>query len=173
MRPPPTRIGNGGRYARRNAAILPRSTSSEMATISKSLRSSSLYSCAMWGNSSRHGSHHDAQKFTSVTLPANRASVTVSPFTSGSAKAGAKVVRSGPAAPPSSESASNARPDRKSTRLNSSHLVISYAVFCLQTKTQHAPAIKYDTRRPINKAIALDLVALSLALALVTYHVAD
>src|SRR5256885_11236609 len=26
--------------------------------------------------------------------------------------------------------------DRKSTRLNSSHLVISYAVFCLQTK-QH------------------------------------
>src|SRR5256885_9765864 len=26
------------------------------------------------------------------------------------------------------------RPDRKSTRLNSSHLVISYAVFCLKTK---------------------------------------
>src|SRR5256885_2512713 len=26
-------------------------------------------------------------------------------------------------------------PDRKSTRLNSSHLVISYAVFCLKTKT--------------------------------------
>src|SRR5256885_7214525 len=34
-------------------------------------------------------------------------------------------------------------PDRKSTRLNSSHLVISYAVFCLKTKkpdvAQHAP----------------------------------
>src|SRR5688500_7084531 len=28
----------------------------------------------------------------------------------------------------------NIRPDRKSTRLNSSHLVISYAVFCLKTK---------------------------------------
>src|SRR5256885_9048438 len=28
-------------------------------------------------------------------------------------------------------------PDRKSTRLNSSHLVISYAVFCLKNKTQH------------------------------------
>src|SRR5256885_13224178 len=28
-----------------------------------------------------------------------------------------------------------ARPDRKSTRLNSSHLVISYAVFCLKKKT--------------------------------------
>src|SRR6202030_4766947 len=29
--------------------------------------------------------------------------------------------------------------DRKSTRLNSSHLVISYAVFCLQKSTQHTP----------------------------------
>src|SRR2546426_3004749 len=27
-----------------------------------------------------------------------------------------------------------AKPDRKSTRLNSSHLVISYAVFCLKKK---------------------------------------
>src|SRR5688500_19756182 len=27
--------------------------------------------------------------------------------------------------------------DRKSTRLNSSHLVISYAVFCLKKKTEH------------------------------------
>src|SRR5688500_19210800 len=27
--------------------------------------------------------------------------------------------------------------DRKSTRLNSSHLVISYAVFCLKKKTKH------------------------------------
>src|SRR5256885_9723717 len=30
--------------------------------------------------------------------------------------------------------------DRKSTRLNSSHLVISYAVFCLKKKTR-APAV--------------------------------
>src|SRR2546426_2197942 len=28
--------------------------------------------------------------------------------------------------------------DRKSTRLNSSHLVISYAVFCLKKKKKHA-----------------------------------
>src|SRR5256885_11048260 len=28
-------------------------------------------------------------------------------------------------------------PDRKSTRLNSSHLVISYAVFCLKKKINH------------------------------------
>src|SRR5256885_11787883 len=31
--------------------------------------------------------------------------------------------------------------DRKSTRLNSSHLVISYAVFCLKKKTQLLPTI--------------------------------
>src|SRR2546426_2232837 len=30
----------------------------------------------------------------------------------------------------------HARRDRKSTRLNSSHLVISYAVFCLKKKTR-------------------------------------
>src|SRR5205814_7932636 len=37
-----------------------------------------------------------------------------------------------------SPSRSSARPgrDRKSTRLNSSHLGISYAVFCLKKKTQ-------------------------------------
>src|SRR5256885_6793722 len=29
------------------------------------------------------------------------------------------------------------RADRKSTRLNSSHLVISYAVFCLKKKIEH------------------------------------
>src|SRR5256885_9565632 len=31
-------------------------------------------------------------------------------------------------------------PDRKSTRLNSSHLVISYAVFCLKKKKTKNPA---------------------------------
>src|SRR5256885_6736710 len=36
--------------------------------------------------------------------------------------------------PPSVLRAWRARADRKSTRLNSSHLVISYAVFCLQKK---------------------------------------
>src|SRR5256885_7901843 len=30
------------------------------------------------------------------------------------------------------------QPDRKSTRLNSSHLVISYAVFCLKKKKQES-----------------------------------
>src|SRR5256885_9866373 len=35
-------------------------------------------------------------------------------------------------------------PDRKSTRLNSSHLVISYAVFCLKKKKN---ALRYTTHR--------------------------
>src|SRR5256885_4323458 len=42
-----------------------------------------------------------------------------------------------------------ARPDRKSTRLNSSHLVISYAVFCLKkkkhsTQMEEPPYIEFD-----------------------------
>src|SRR5256885_3496239 len=32
-------------------------------------------------------------------------------------------------------------PDRKSTRLNSSHLVISYAVFCLKKKKKNSPVV--------------------------------
>src|SRR5256885_8442102 len=34
--------------------------------------------------------------------------------------------------------------DRKSTRLNSSHLVISYAVFCLKKKKLHRPRPTVD-----------------------------
>src|ERR1039457_1271343 len=37
-------------------------------------------------------------------------------------------------ASPSASAAKNPSRDRKSTRLNSSHLVISYAVFCLKKK---------------------------------------
>src|SRR5256885_12751677 len=35
--------------------------------------------------------------------------------------------------------------DRKSTRLNSSHLVISYAVFCLKKKKKHISIINSAT----------------------------
>src|SRR2546426_6082995 len=35
-------------------------------------------------------------------------------------------------------------PDRKSTRLNSSHLVISYAVFCLKKKNKKKRTPQYD-----------------------------
>src|SRR5258705_2469787 len=37
--------------------------------------------------------------------------------------------------------------DRKSTRLNSSHLGISYAVFCLKKKTQTGYAHRYQAYR--------------------------
>src|SRR2546426_8535759 len=43
--------------------------------------------------------------------------------------------------------------DRKSTRLNSSHLVISYAVFCLKKKT---PVTGYSTRSPQDKMGSAD-----------------
>src|SRR5256885_10997330 len=35
------------------------------------------------------------------------------------------------------------RQDRKSTRLNSSHLVISYAVFCLKKKKHHIHTVSH------------------------------
>src|SRR5256885_4347021 len=38
--------------------------------------------------------------------------------------------------------------DRKSTRLNSSHLVISYAVFCLKKKTHARPTSTAVARSP-------------------------
>src|SRR5256885_3702069 len=37
--------------------------------------------------------------------------------------------------------------DRKSTRLNSSHLVISYAVFCLKKKKTHNSADRYESTK--------------------------
>src|SRR3712207_7017507 len=36
------------------------------------------------------------------------------------------------------------KPDRKSTRLNSSHANISYAVFCLKKKKQRPPRLAYS-----------------------------
>src|SRR5256885_3091496 len=40
--------------------------------------------------------------------------------------------------------------DRKSTRLNSSHLVISYAVFCLKKKTSKIPPSLFHLPHPAN-----------------------
>src|SRR5256885_4076057 len=37
--------------------------------------------------------------------------------------------------------------DRKSTRLNSSHLVISYAVFCLKKKNWFLRSLDFDTSK--------------------------
>src|SRR5256885_11027171 len=41
---------------------------------------------------------------------------------------------------------SHAGQDRKSTRLNSSHLVISYAVFCLKKKKKHTAHVRARDR---------------------------
>src|SRR5256885_12843753 len=43
------------------------------------------------------------------------------------------------------EDASQIRADRKSTRLNSSHLVISYAVFCLKKKKNSHLGITFES----------------------------
>src|SRR2546426_6100466 len=44
------------------------------------------------------------------------------------------------------------RQDRKSTRLNSSHLVISYAVFCLKKKKFSQPNRGYEISFPLPHA---------------------
>src|SRR5256886_4475708 len=50
-----------------------------------------------------------------------------------------------------------ARRDRKSTRLNSSHSQISYAVFCLKKKKQKCPACLYlyEPARPFYTAASV------------------
>src|SRR2546426_2296006 len=44
--------------------------------------------------------------------------------------------------------------DRKSTRLNSSHLVISYAVFCLKKKTRSRATRRLQRRRLLPRRAA-------------------
>src|SRR5256885_16336543 len=51
---------------------------------------------------------------------------------------------------PSRPAAGPPVPDRKSTRLNSSHLVISYAVFCLKKKSRAHPHSVYIPRTCIH-----------------------
>src|SRR2546426_6998547 len=69
---------------------------------------------------------------------------TLFPYTTLFRSRGERRARAGPVAPPRrrvrGRCASAVRPprDRKSTRLNSSHLVISYAVFCLKKKRREA-----------------------------------
>src|SRR2546427_3793083 len=79
---------------------------------------------------------HDALPISAATCP----SALVECIHARSEKACAVSCRS--IAAPASAAAS--RPDRKSTRLNSSHSQISYAVFCLKKKKQE------DTRRGTN-----------------------
>src|SRR5256885_8798902 len=50
---------------------------------------------------------------------------------------------------PSDSSSLTKQRDRKSTRLNCSHLVISYAVFCLKKKTKHTTHLTTTSAIPI------------------------
>src|SRR6266566_8187627 len=58
---------------------------------------------------------------------------------------GTGLVRLPAVVPPSTPSS----PDRKSTRLNSSHLVISYAVFCLKKKKNNSAEKMFHFRRAL------------------------
>src|SRR5205807_3967731 len=53
--------------------------------------------------------------------------------------------------------------DRKSTRLNSSHLVISYAVFCLKKKKKKNKHRKYTKNTKITYHIAIATVKRTLS----------
>src|SRR5688500_19804857 len=46
--------------------------------------------------------------------------------------------------------------DRKSTRLNSSHLVISYAVFCLKKKTRSRTCVRSNVRNKFRRQPRLE-----------------
>src|SRR5256885_13170348 len=52
--------------------------------------------------------------------------------------------------------------DRKSTRLNSSHLVISYAVFCLKKKKTDLPAVLYCAHITVLRTAMVSLAFRSL-----------
>src|SRR3712207_7161126 len=68
----------------------------------------------------------------------------------GPAASGERLTRGGPAVPPPGSGGSAPQVlDRKSTRLNSSHANISYAVFCLKKKKKCA-FIDYSTILPLS-----------------------
>src|SRR3989442_3093804 len=49
--------------------------------------------------------------------------------------------------------------DRKSTRLNSSHVRISYAVFCLKKKTLTTSSLRRPSRRlPLQSTCSVDVI---------------
>src|SRR2546430_11340586 len=68
----------------------------------------------------------------------------------------------------------SARRDRKSTRLNSSHSQISYAVFCLKKKTQHHSNLYPVARYHLLLSLHTDVIPVILSsprlLAVSVYH---
>src|SRR3712207_7124248 len=79
---------------------------------------------------------HDALPISLSTAAALRAAARVWQEVS-TTRSGAQPSSAAGSAAGSSRSPCNARTDRKSTRLNSSHANISYAVFCLKKKELH------------------------------------
>src|SRR2546430_3298810 len=59
-------------------------------------------------------------------------------------------------APCGSPSCPKCSADRKSTRLNSSHSQISYAVFCLKKKKQKTDRVRGERTKPGQSATCLD-----------------
>src|SRR6266540_5441340 len=53
--------------------------------------------------------------------------------------------------PPRDRAALRADQDRKSTRLNSSHITISYAVFCLKKKKKNKKKLKIEKKKKKKK----------------------
>src|SRR5690606_39381864 len=102
----------------------------------------------MVGPSVRHGLHHGAQKSTTTgsRFEASRTSCSNVAVVTSIGAPSRRFGNPGGHAPPlcgppvfASESIARhderpSAPDRKSTRLNSSHVKISYAVFCLKKK---------------------------------------
>src|SRR5574340_1663937 len=56
----------------------------------------------------------------------------------------------GPVGPRPCSPSPRARPDRKSTRLNSSHQKISYAVFCLKKKKKEGRGVRNKNAKRLN-----------------------
>src|SRR2546426_1638354 len=107
----------------------PRSTLFPYTTLFRSARKSmSTSSCSQKSNKLQRGRAHVSaemwwlphQKLCWISLQRGRAHVSAAPLK-----------------------------DRKSTRLNSSHLVISYAVFCLKKKKEYKRTSVHSHPRPI------------------------
>src|SRR5205814_9209818 len=80
---------------------------------------------------------HDALPISrrSLKFPRQRQRASTTPV---SLRARATATRCAPPTPRATSARIPASPDRKSTRLNSSHLGISYAVFCLKKKISNS-----------------------------------
>src|SRR5256885_12725981 len=70
-----------------------------------------------------------------------------------------RAARQGPCAPaPHARGTAQPAADRKSTRLNSSHLVISYAVFCLKKKKfKNNGDSRFEPTYNINPLMAIEV----------------